>query len=93
MKNKIIKKAKQVSDFISEGNPLDQQTVQEVKQAIKDDQALSDVSKDIQVTANKGIVTLAGEVETKQQMNLAANTAGALAVDEKIKNNIKIVHK
>ena len=96
MKNKTIKNTEQVSNFISEGNPLDQnvtsdqQTVREIKQAINDDQGLTAVAKDIQVTANNGTVTLEGEVKTKQEMNLANNTAGALAVDEKVKNNIVV---
>jgi len=70
----------------------DQRSAQMVKQAIKDDQALADVAKDIHVTVNKGTVTLDGEVLNDQQINLATNTASAVAVDDKVKNNMEIIH-
>ena len=69
----------------------DQQEAQMVKQAIKDDQGLSEVAKGIHVTVKEGTVTLDGKVSTDQQMNLAANTATAVAVDDKVKNRIKVV--
>jgi len=70
----------------------DQQEAQMVKQAIKDDQGLSAVAKDIHVTVKEGTVTLEGEVSTEQQLNLATNTAGAVAVDDKVKNNMDVTH-
>jgi osmotically-inducible protein OsmY len=70
----------------------DQQSAQMVKQAIKDDQGLSAVAKDIHVSVKEGTVTLDGEVSTEQQLNLATNTAGAIAVDEKINNRMEVTH-
>ena len=70
----------------------DQQEAQMVKQAIKDDQGLSEVARDIHVSVQGGTVTLDGKVATDQQMNLAGNTAAALAVDDKVKNRIEVVH-
>jgi osmotically-inducible protein OsmY len=70
----------------------DQQEAQMVREAIKDDQGLSDVAQDIHVTVKKGTVTLDGKVSTDQQMNLATNTAAAVAVDDKVKNRMEIVH-
>ena len=70
----------------------DQQSAQEVREAIKDDQGLTDVAKDIQVTVKQGTVTLEGEVKTRQQSNLARNTAGAIAVDDKVKNYIEVTN-
>ena len=89
----------QVSSYISEGNPntqkipssSDQQSAQMVRQAMKDDQGLSAVAQDIHVTVKSGTVTLDGQVDTDQQMNLATNTATAVAVDDKVKNRLKIV--
>ena len=63
-----------------------------VKQAIKDDQSLSAVAKDIQVTVKDGTITLEGEVSTEQQLNLATNTDAALGVDEKVKNRIEVTN-
>jgi osmotically-inducible protein OsmY len=70
----------------------DQQSAQMVKQAIKDDQGLSAVAKDIHVTVKDGTVTLDGQVSTDQQMNLATNTASAIAVDDKVKNRMEATH-
>lgn len=70
----------------------DQQEAQMVKQAIKDDQGLSAVAKDIHVTVKEGTVTLQGKVATEQQLNLATNTAGAFAVDDKVKNHMDVTH-
>lgn len=69
----------------------DQQSAQMVKQAIKDDQGLSAVAKDILVTVKEGTVTLDGHVFTDQQMDLATNTASAIAVDDKVKNHLEKV--
>jgi len=63
-----------------------------VKQAIKDDQGLSAVAKDIHITVKEGTVTLDGKVSTEQQSNLATNTATAVAVDEKVKNRMEVTH-
>ena len=71
---------------------FDQQSAQMVKQAIKDDQGLSAVAKNIHVTVKEGTVTLNGEVSTEQQLNLATNTASALAVDEKVKNRMDVTN-
>lgn len=68
----------------------DQQSAQMVRQAIKDDQGLTDVAQGIHVTVEKGTVTLDGQVSTEQQLNLATNTAGALAVDDKVKNRMEV---
>ena len=70
----------------------DNQEAQMVKQAIKDDQGLNEVAKDIKVTVKEGAVTLEGKVSTDQQMNLANNTATAIAVDDKVTNHIEIKH-
>jgi len=71
----------------------DQQEAQEVKQAMKDDQSLSDPPNDIRVTVKDGAITLDGEVSTKQQMYLAANTATAVGMVDKVNNRIEIIHK
>jgi osmotically-inducible protein OsmY len=68
----------------------DQQSVQMVRQAIKDDQGLSAVARDIHVSAKEGTIILDGKVSTDQQMNLATNTAAAVAVDDKVKNRMEI---
>jgi len=68
----------------------DQQSAELVREAIKDDQALTDVAKDIHVTVKDGTVTLEGKVATEQQLNLATNTAGAIAVDDKVKNHMDV---
>ncbi len=70
----------------------DQQEAQMVKQAIKDDQGLAEVAKDIQVTVKEGTVILDGHVFTDQQMDLATNTASAVAVEDKVKNHMEIAH-
>ncbi len=67
----------------------DQQSAQVVKQAIKDDQALAPVASDILVTVKDGVITLDGQVDTTQQVNLASNTAQAVGVVDRIKNNIE----
>jgi len=63
-----------------------------VRQAINDDQGLSEVAKDIHVIVKDGTVTLDGEVSTNQQMNLATNTASAVAVDDKVKNHLGVTN-
>lgn len=70
-----------------------QQSVQMVKQAIQDDQGLSAVAKDIHITVEEGTVILDGEVATQQQSNLANNTAEAVAVNDKVKNNLDVTNK
>ena len=71
----------------------DSQEAQVVKQAIKDDQALAAVAKDISVTVKDGAITLDGEVSTEQQSNLASNTAKAIGVVDKVKNRIEVTNK
>ena len=71
----------------------DRQSAQVVKQAIKDDQALAAVANDIVVTVKDGAVTLDGKVSTEQQLNLATNTAKAVGVVDKVKNDIEVTHK
>ena len=84
---------KDLKDQLSEmKTSSDQQSAQMVKQAIKDDQGLSEVAKDIHVTVKDGTVTLNGEVDTEQQLNLATNTAGAVAVDDKVKNRMQVTN-
>jgi len=73
-------------------NASDQHSAQMVRQAMKDDQGLSAVAKGIHVTVKDGTVTLDGQVSTDQQMHLATNTASAVAVDEKVKNRMEVVH-
>ena len=68
----------------------DQQSAQVVKQAIKDDQALASVAKDICVSVKEGAITLDGEVSTEQQLNLATNTAKAVGVVDKVNNRIEV---
>jgi osmotically-inducible protein OsmY len=70
----------------------DQQDAQVVKQAIKDDQSLADVAKDIQVTVKNGDITLDGTVETKEQLNLATNTAKAVGVVDNVRNHMEIAN-
>ena len=70
----------------------DQNSAQMVKQAIKDDQGLSAVAKDIHVAVKEGDVTLEGKVATEQQLNLATNTATAIVVDDKVKNHLEVTH-
>jgi len=96
-KNRIKNNA-QVSGYISEGNPniqktaSDQQSAQMVRDAITDDQGLSDAAKDIHVTVKDGTITLDGHVSTDQQLNLATNTATAVAVDDKVKNRMEVTN-
>jgi len=93
-----VKNNTQVSSYISEGNPntqkisSDQQSAQMVRQAISDDQGLSTVARDIHVSVKEGTVTLDGEVATEQQLNLATNTASAVAVDDNVKNHMGVTH-
>jgi osmotically-inducible protein OsmY len=84
----------QLEDKIKEGASIksDQQSAQVVKQAIKDDQALAPVAKDIQVTVKDGAITLDGQVDTKQQMNLATNTAKALGGVDQVNNRMEITY-
>ena len=70
----------------------DQQEVHEVKQAIKNDQSLSDVAGDIHVSVKDGAITLDGQVSTIQQVNLATNTATAVGMVDKVKNRMEIIH-
>lgn len=70
----------------------DQQSAQMVRQAIKDDQGLSAVARDIHVSVKDGTVTLDGQVFTDQQMDLATNTASAIAVEDKVQNRMEITH-
>jgi osmotically-inducible protein OsmY len=81
-----------MSEDIENKIGADKQSAQMVKQAIKDDQALSAVAKDIHVTVKEGTVTLDGKVSTEQQLNLATNTASAVAVDEKVKNHMEVTN-
>ncbi len=71
-------------------NFTDQQVAQEVQQGIKDDESLSSVVDDIHVTVKRGKITLEGQVSTKEEMNLAANTAMAIGVVDKINNNLEV---
>jgi len=78
-------KAKNLSLSISN----DQQEAHEVKQAMKNDQSLSDVAGDIHVTVKDGAITLDGQVSTKQQVNLAANTATAVGMVDRVDNHLE----
>lgn len=71
----------------------DQQEAQVIKQAINDDQGLAAVAKDIDVSVKDGVVTLEGEVNTEQQMNLVTNTAKAIAVKDQVNNELDIAPK
>ena len=79
-------------ESINEVLDADQQSAQMVRQAIKDDQGLAKVARDIHVTVKDGTVTLDGIVSTEQQVNLATNTASAIAVDEKVDNHMHVEH-
>ena len=68
----------------------DKETEKQIKQAIKDDQALEPVAKDIAVTVTGGAVVLDGEVSTKEQADLASNTAKAAGVVDKVNNRIEV---
>ena len=68
----------------------DKETEKQIKQAIKDDQALNPVAKDIAVTVTGGVVALDGEVSTKEQADLASNTAKAVGVVDKVNNRIEV---
>ena len=68
----------------------DKETEKQIKQAIKDDQALEPVAKDIAVTVTGGAVALDGEVSTKEQADLASNTAKAAGVVDKVNNRIEV---
>ena len=70
----------------------DKQSTQMVKQAIKDDQALSPVAKNISVTVKDGAITLDGEVSTEQQSNLASNTAKAVGGVDEVQNRIEVTN-
>ena len=70
----------------------DQYSTQMVKQAIKNDQGLTEVAKDIHVTVKEGTVTLDGQVSNDQQINLATNTASAVAGDDQVKNRMEVIH-
>ena len=67
-----VKNNTQVSGYISEGNPntqklsTDQRSAQLVRQAIKDDQGLSEVARDIHVSVEEGTITFN---EGGQQIN------------------------
>jgi osmotically-inducible protein OsmY len=69
----------------------DLQSAQVVKQAMKDDQALAEVAKDIQVTVKDGAITLNGQVATAQQKNLATNTAAPLGVVDEVQNHLEVI--
>lgn len=68
----------------------DQQSAQLVKQAIKDDQALASVAKNINVSAKDGKIILEGTVAKNEQVNLANNTAAAIGSADKIKNRLTV---
>jgi osmotically-inducible protein OsmY len=70
----------------------DQQSAQMVRQAIKDDQGLSAVAQHIHISVKDGTITLDGYVSTDQQMNLATNTATAVAVHDKVNNRMGVTH-
>ena len=70
----------------------DQQSVQMVKQAFKDDQAIAHVAKDIAITVKDGAITLDGEVSTEQQSNLASNTAKAVGGVDEVQNRIEVTN-
>ena len=69
-----------------------QYTARMVRQAIKDDQGLSSVAGDIHVSVKDGIVALDGQATTNQHINLATNTAAAVAVNDNVKNRMEISH-
>ncbi len=85
MKNSDDKKEK---ESLSVSNDL--QSAQVLRQAIKDDEGLSAVAKDIKVTVKGGAITLDGEVSTTQEMNLATNTATAVGKVDEINNRIVV---
>ena len=81
-----------MNENIEKQKSSDQQSAQMVREAIKDDQGLSEVAQDIKVTVKEGTVILNGQVATDQQLNLATNTASAVAVDEKVKNHMNVTN-
>jgi len=70
----------------------DKCSAQILREAIKDDQGLSDVAKNIHVTVKEGTITLDGKVATDQQLNLATNTASAVAGEDKVKNRMDVTN-
>ena len=68
----------------------DKETEKQIKQAIKNDQALEPIAKDIDVTVTSGAVALDGEVSKKEQADLASNTAKAVGVVDKVNNRIEV---
>jgi len=96
----------QVSAYISEGNPNtqegslatkgvwgDQQSMAVVQQAIKDDESLSLVARDIHVAVKDGAITLDGKVTTEQQINLVTNIATAFVEVNKVNNHMTLNKK
>ena len=75
------------------GNSKDQLLAQEVQQGIKDDESLSSVADTIHVIVKGGTITLEGEVSTEKEMNLAASTAMAIGVVDKINNHLEVTHQ
>ncbi len=75
---------------LNKNTEADKQSARMVRQAMNDDQALSSVAHGIGVTVKDGTITLNGEVDTQQQMNLATNTAAALGADDKVNNRMEI---
>lgn len=71
----------------------DKQSQQTVQQAIKDDQGLTPDTSNIKVTVENGAVTLDGQVSSEKQLNLATNTATAVAGVETVDNNLLVKHK
>lgn len=75
---------------LNQGLESYQRSAHMVRQAMKDDQALSAVTHGIDVTVKDGLITLNGEVATEQQMNLATNTAAVLGANDKVNNRMEI---
>ncbi len=63
-----------------------------LKQAINDNQALSTVAKDIQVTVKDGDVTLKGNALSEKQVDIITNTVMAVGDVDQIDNQIEVSH-
>lgn len=75
------------SDIFST-NPADNSVVSQIRQSIQKDDRLASVAPTIHIGANKGVVTLMGNVNDEQQKknveDMARQAAGVVSVDNRI---------
>ncbi|MBL8013939.1 MAG: BON domain-containing protein [Candidatus Omnitrophica bacterium] len=94
-----------VSRYLGEGNPNtdkvieqaqgepspDAKLVQDTKAAIASGVSVANQSRNIQVTADNGVVTLIGNVATQQDRMDIENKARAVAGSGHVNNNLNVV--